>query len=70
MQAGAIKPGQTVVIVDDLVATGTQTKPLSVYTVLIIGYVLQEGLLRLQGTSSLNKEERHSSICASLNFCS
>ena len=69
MQAGAIKPGQTVVIVDDLVATGTQTKPLSVYT-RANHWILQEGLLRLQGTSSLNKEERHSSICASLNFYS
>ena len=32
MQVGAIKPGQNVVVIDDLLATGTQPERLSIYS--------------------------------------
>jgi len=49
MQAGSIQPGQNVVVVDDLLATGTQTRHHSVY-VHANRWAPQEGLLRVQAT--------------------
>ena len=70
MQVDAIKPGQTVVVIDDLLATGMQNQITSLVCTSANHWVPQEGLLRLRASSSLNKVERHSSTCSSLNFCS
>ena len=62
MQADAIKPGQTVVVVDDLIATGTLHMGLYWFGLTVTG--LQAALLRLLESLSRNLAARSSSTCS------
>jgi len=58
MQAGSIQPGQNVVVIDDLIATGEQH--VYILTGLLSHSFLQEVLLQLRANSSPNRAGRRS----------
>lgn len=68
MQADSIRPGQTVIVVDDLIATGKEFYKISHNDCgLTWEQVVQ---LRLLASLSLNKAAKCLSISSSLNSCS
>ena len=64
MQKDAIQPGQNVVIIDDLVATGTPV-PSYCTRVIVLRLLDQAALLKLQGSLWLSWAGRRSSTSSS-----